>query len=152
MDPGSGRPEYEAILERSIADGLRNVLGDSGLQMVLTQYPLERISADPIVFHEAMKDIFMESGAAIIEREVARRLLDSVGNGGKLGGRSHLSWLAAASKGDVRGRVSKREKEVLRRFLALESLSTGRGPKGRGEAPTIDLTAATFAFAFKKGT
>ncbi|HVC26815.1 MAG TPA: hypothetical protein VND40_01515 [Nitrososphaerales archaeon] len=156
MEPGRGerpkRPEFEAILEQSIENGLRNILGESGFQMVISQYPLNRISTDPAMFHKIMKDIFMESGAAIIEREVARRLLEGVGDERRARGRSHHSWLAAASNGKASGRVSKKEKEVLRQFLALESLSEGHPAKAKAEAPPMDLTATTFAYAFKKGT
>jgi hypothetical protein len=155
LDPGDGprpkQPEFKAILEQSIVDGLRHVLGESGLQMVLSQYPLDSISADPMMFRNAMEDIFMESGAAIIEREVARRLLDAVGDEKGAGVRSRHSWLTAASNQKAPGRASKKEKEVLRQFLALESLSKGHSAEGKGQSPQIDLTAATFAYAFKKG-
>lgn len=156
MEPRKGerpkQPEFEAFLEQSIEGGLRHVLGQSGLQMVLSQYPLDRISKDPAVFHKVLKDIFMETGAAIIEREVARRLLENVGNELEATGRSGHRWLATASsngKGAVR--VSKKEKEVLRQFLAPESLPEGRPTRGGLEETPIELTATRFAHAFKKG-
>lgn len=154
MNPGPGelpkQPEFEAILEQSIEEGLRHILGQSGLEMVLNLYPLKRISADPVVLHEALKDIFMGSGAAIIEREVARRLLENVGNA-KAEGRRRHSWLAAASNRRSSGGVSKREKQVLRQFLALESLARGGSRLKLGATP-VELTAENFAYAFKKGT
>ncbi len=144
--------EFDAILEKSIEEGLRNILGQSGLQLVLSLYPLKRISTDPAMFHEILSEVFQESGAALIEREVAGRLLQNVGNGMDVRGASRRSWLAAASGGREFGRASKREKEVLRQFLALESLADGHARKARPEEARIDLTAARFAFAFKKGS
>jgi len=146
------QPEFDAILEKSIEEGLRNILGQSGFQLVLSLYPLRRISADPAMFHEILSGVFQETGAALIEREVAGRLLQNVGNGMDVGGASRLSWLTAASRRKESDRVSKREKEVLRQFLAPESLTEGRARKARPEVTQIDLTAARFAFAFKKGS
>src|ERR1700688_3678668 len=77
---GVKRPEFEAIVEQSIDEGLRNVLGESGVKMFLSNHPLDRLSADPVTLHDALKEIFMENGAAVIEREIARRLLDKVGS------------------------------------------------------------------------
>ena len=157
LDPGRGEREeqleIEAILEQSIEDGLRQILGQSGLEMVLNLYPLRRISADPAVLHEALKEIFMASGASIIEREVARRFLETANSEMKAEERPRHSWFAAvASSGKSSGRVSKREKEVLRQFLALESLATGGHAEMKPEATPIEITVANFAYAFKKGT
>ena len=147
-----GQPEFDAVLRRSVEDGLRHVLGESGLQLVLSLYPIERISADPVALHEALKDIFMASGAAIIEREVARRLLEAVGNQANSDGGHRRSWLAAATSHEKSaGRVSRKEKEVLRQFLALESLARGGHMRGKPDEIPIEMTAANFAFAFKKG-
>jgi len=150
-DEPQGQPEFDAVLQRSVEDGLRHVLGESGLQLVLSLYPIERIATDPVALHEALKDIFMASGAAIIEREVARRLLEIVGNQANSEGRHRRSWLAAATSHEKSsGRVSKREKELLRQFLSLESLARGGHVKGKLEETPIEMTAANFAFAFKK--
>jgi hypothetical protein len=147
-----GQPEFDAILQRSVEEGLRHVLGESGLQLVLSLYPLERISSDPAALHEALKDIFMASGAAIIEREVSRRLLESVGNEANAGARHRRSWLASvASHEKSSGQVSRREKEVLRQFLALESPARGGHAEGEVGEITIEMTAANFAYAFKRG-
>jgi len=122
------------------------------MQMVLSLCPLHTITADPAKFHEVLKDIFMESGAVVLEREIGRRLLENVGDGSGLRGSSQHWWLKkATSKARSPGRVSKEEKEVLRQFLALESLPKNH-PFGMKAPPTpIDLTAARFAYAFKKG-
>jgi hypothetical protein len=105
------------------------------------------------MFHKVLRDVFQESGAVIIEREVARRLLESVGNDMTVEGDSRRSWLATASpRGNESSRVSKKEKEVLRQFLVLESLPKSHSRKEKPGATPIDLTVAQFAYAFKKGT
>jgi hypothetical protein len=120
--------------------------------MVLNLYPLKRISTDPAMFHKILKDIFMESGAAIIEREVAARLLENVGNDIGTEEGSGRPWRATAgSTGKASGPVSKKDRQLLRQFLALESLPKSHIMRGMSEATPIELTAATFAFAFKKG-
>jgi hypothetical protein len=146
------QPQFDAILGRSVEDGLRQVLGESGLQLVLSLYPLDRISGDPAVLHEALKDIFMASGAVIIEREIAKRLVERMGNQAEGEGPQSRSWLAGLAV-HLRspGGASKREKEVLRQFLALESLERGAHANGRLEETPIEMTAANFAYAFKKG-
>jgi len=146
------QPELDAILEESIQEGLRNILGQSGLQLVLSLLPQGRISTDPAMFHQILSKVFQESGTAIIEREVAGRLLANVGKAREVEGASRRSWFTAASRGRESDRASKKEKEVLRQFLALESLAEGRAGKARPEMTQIDLTAARFAFAFKKGS
>jgi len=147
------QPEFEAILEKSIEEGLRNILGQSGLQLVLSLRPLKRISSDPALFHEVLRDVFQERGAALIEREVAGRLLKNIGNEMNVGRASRGSWLTPAGSWEKQSDwVSKKEKEVLRQFLALESLTEDRTRKARSEATQIDLTAANFAYAFKKGS
>jgi hypothetical protein len=105
------------------------------------------------MFHKVLRDVFQEPGAVIIEREVARRLLESVGNDKTVEGAYRRSWLAAASSnGKESGRVSKKEKEMLRGFLELESTPKGHARKERPGATPIDLTVAQFASAFKKGS
>jgi len=144
--------EFDAILEKSIEEGLRNILGQSGLQLVLSLHPLRRISTDPLMFHAVLTEVFQESGAALIEREVAGRLLANVGDANYAGRGSLRSWLTAASRGREPHRGSKKEKGVLTQFLALEALADGHAEKARPEEAQIDLTAARFAFAFKKGS
>jgi hypothetical protein len=139
-----GQPEAGAVLERSIEEGLRHVLGESGLQLVLSLYPLKRISTDPVMFHKILRDVFNENGAVVIEREVATRLLANIGNETPPEAGTGTPWRAA--------QVSKREKEVLLKFLALESLSRGGLGSPKPEPGPIDLTAARFAHAFKKGS
>ena len=147
------QPGFDPILEQSIEDGLLDIAGQSGLQLVLSLYPLKQISTDPAMFHKVLRDVFKESGAVIIEREVARRLLERVGNDMTVEGDSRRSWLAtASSKGKESGRVSKKEKEALREFLELEPLPKGHARKEKPGATPIDLTVAQFAYAFKKGS
>jgi hypothetical protein len=120
---------------------------------VLSLYPLQQISTDPAMFHKVLRDVFQEPGAVIIEREVTRRLLDSVGNDMTVEGASRRSWLATATSGGKEsGRVTKKEKAVLREFLELESLPKSHARKQKPGATPIDLTVAQFASAFKKGS
>ncbi len=154
-ESGQKRPELEELLEQSIEDGLREVLGPSGLQMVLSHYPMARLSTEPEAFHEVLEGIFMENGAAIIEREIGRRLLDRMGADKAGEGRLHRWWLATAAlskKGP--GQASAREKKVLRQFVALSTLPKSHSAGAKlGDASgttSIDLTSARFASAFKK--
>jgi hypothetical protein len=147
------QPDFDAILEQSIEGGLRHVCGQSGLELVLSLCPLKQVSIDPAVFHKVLRDVFKESGAVIIEREVARRLLQSVGDDVTVEGDSRRSWLATArSGGKESGRGSKKENDVLRQFPEPESLPKGHARKEKPVATPIDLTVAQFAYAFKKGS
>jgi len=148
-----GQPDFGAVLERSIEEGLRDVLGESGFQLVLSLYPLKQISTDPVMLHKILRDVFNENGAMVIEQEVATRLLANVGSKTPSGaGNGVLRRAAPGSKGRASPQVSKREKDVLLRFLALESLPRGGTGNSRPELSPIDLTAARFAHAFKKGS
>lgn len=128
--------------------------------MVLSQHPLTELSADPLRFHEALKGIFLENGAAVIEREIARRLLDKVGSSQDGARRSRHSWLRAArSSAKGKGAATAKERKVLRQFLALALLPKGHpmgaGPdatRGAIRASSIELTSLKFASAFKKGS
>ncbi len=145
--------ELEAILREGIQDGLRSVLGQSGLQMVLKECPLELITAEPARFHEFLKGIFMEGGALVIEREIGRRLLQRLGDEFDPARHSRHRWLVAATtRNNGSARVSKEEREVLRRFLSPEPLPKERIGRANVGAAPIEVTAASFARAFKKGT
>jgi hypothetical protein len=144
------------MIEQSIQEGIRHVLGENGLEMLLSLRPLSRLSTDPAGFHEFLKGIFMHDGATIIETEIANRLLEKVGNGRGKEGRSFLSWLGATfSRAKSSGGVSAREKDALGQFLALESVRTSRSAEekhGRrrwtSAGRAFELTASRFAFAF----
>jgi hypothetical protein len=152
-----GRPKqhdfFQASIEQSIEGGLRHVCGQSGLELVISLYPLKQISTDPVLFHKVLRDVFKMGGAEIIEREVARRLSQAVGTAMTVDGDSRRSWLAMApSRRNESGRVSEKGNDVLQQFLEPESLPRGRAARGKpGETP-IDLTVAQFAHAFKKGS
>jgi hypothetical protein len=157
---GAKRPESDAILKLSIEEGLRNLLGESGLRMVLSLYPLDGPSIDPVGFHDVLKGIFMEEGAAILEQEIARRLLEKVGRKGGGGTRSRLSWMMPASS-DANGSrtVSEKDKEVLRQFVASASFPKSYrmeaeldGIRSGKRSSTIEQTSLRFASAFKKGS
>jgi hypothetical protein len=160
QEGGHKSPEFEEVLKRSIEDGLREILGQSGLQMLLSHFPLNRLPTDPVVFHETLKGIFMENGASVIEREIARRLLDRMGGERPGEGRLHRWWLAtaAALSAERPGEASASEKKVLRQFMTLSSLPKGhltspglRGTGGAITASSLELTSMRFASAFKKG-
>ena len=51
--------EHDAILEQSIEEVLRHILGECGLEMVLNLHPLAELSADPAGFHVFLKGIFI---------------------------------------------------------------------------------------------
>ena len=164
MEPGTRddvrRAEFEQKVEQSIEEGLREILGQSGLQMVLSHHPLKRLSADPEALHEVLQKIFMDNGALIIEREVARRLLDKVGKERAGEGRLHRWWLPTAASGSKGpGRASASEKRVLRQFVALATLPQGHrravqpgATGGISGATSIEFTSLRFADAFKKGS
>jgi len=114
--------------------------------MVLGNRPVEQLAGDPSQLHAVLKAIFMESGAVIIETEIARRLLDKIGKDENRARRSPRTWLGATlSRGKPTRRISEREQLVLRQFLALASLPGGGPPS------SMELTAAGFAYAFKPG-
>jgi hypothetical protein len=162
LEPGrqnsTSHTEHQAIVEQSIQEGIRHILGESGLQMVLSFRPISHLSKDPAGFHEFLKGIFRDDGAAIIETEIARRLLEKVGSGRGREGRSFLSWLGATlSRAKSSGGVSSREKDALGQFLALESVRKSSSAETKlgarrwaNGARSFELTASRFAFAFKK--
>ena len=144
------------MLEESIVEGLRYVLGESGLQVVLRQRPLQVLASDPTEFHEALTSIFKEAGAAIIEKEIARRLLDKAGTKED---QLHRSWLSTVIiRAGAARRVSQAEKKALRQYVALADLPRAHGAEvsasrhGMGMAKSIELTSLAFADAFKKGS
>jgi hypothetical protein len=146
------------MIEQSIQEGIRHVLGESGLEMVLSFRPLSHLSTDPAGFHEFLKGIFRDDGAAIIEIEIARRLMEKVGDARGREGRSFLSWLGAAfSRAKSSGGVASREKDALGQFLAFESVRQSRSAEAKlgarrftNSGRSFELTASRFAFAFKK--
>jgi len=116
------------MIEQSIQEGIRHVLGESGLEMLLSLRPLSHLSTDPAGFHEFLKGIFMHDGATIIETEIASRLLEKVGNGRGMEGRSFLSWLGATfSRAKSSGGVSAREKDALGQLNPLSELLISTG-------------------------
>jgi hypothetical protein len=145
------------MIEQSIQEGIRHVLGESGLEMVLSLHPLSVLSADPAGFHEFLKGIFKDDGAAIIEIEIASRLLEKVGNGRAREGSSILSRLEAAFSRKSSGGVPAREKDALRQFLALESVRESRRAEAKlgahrwtNKGRSFQLVGSLFAFANKK--
>jgi len=126
--------------------------------MVLSLHPLNELSADPAGFHEFLKGIFKEDGAAIIEIEIASRLLEKVGHGRAVEGRSFLSRLGTAfSRAKSSGGVAAREKDALRQFMAFQSVRKGRSGgevlgfhRRTNNSGSFQLKGSLFAFANKK--
>lgn len=145
------RPEFEEMLEQSVEEGVGAILGQSGLQMLLRLCPLDRLASDPMAFHEVLKGIFMQSGAVVIEREVARRLLDRVAKARPVSGRVHRWWLTGAiSSAGGAGRTSAGERRVLEQYAALAALPAGHSSQVAGGTASIEITSTRFASAFKK--
>jgi hypothetical protein len=151
------RAESTAVLERSIQDGLRYVIGESGLEMILKDHPLETLSSDVAGFHAVLVEIFKENGAALIEREIAGRLLDGAGRQrGPSGLPGHSSGLSSAGRPP---RMSRDDARALRQLVQLAIAPRGRhgGSSqsilvGEGTSSSIETTSLAFADAFKKGS
>jgi hypothetical protein len=127
--------------------------------MVLSLHPLSVLSADPAGFHEFLKGIFKDDGAAIIEIEIASRLLEKVGNGRASEGSSLLSRLGAAFSRKSSAGVRARENDALRQFLALESVRKSRRAEAKvgahrwtNKGRSFQLTGSPLVFANKKWT
>jgi len=148
MDPESRlpartvSPQQKAarrILEECIADGLREVAGEDGHELVSKLFPLDLAAADPRKLHEVLVSVFKEKGAVVIEREVAKRLLD------RLAGEEPMHDTGHAVKtidGEVQQQI-----EILRRFAEVAGLPGARG-RARGKTADLGLTAVSFADAF----
>ena len=113
-------PEFHAILDESVEEGLLHVLGASGLQMLRNIYPLSEISTDPKKFDVALTSIFKEGGASLIEREIARRMLEKASEAEESEGNSGHSWVPALSRKSSK-RVSLKERQLLLDFISLAS-------------------------------
>jgi hypothetical protein len=155
--PSGKRVDFQNVLARSIEQGLRNVLGESGAQVVLSLHSLESLSSDSERFHRAITAIFLDSGAAILEREIARLLLENIGNEPDREGWWLRVWqMGGSSKGQASGRPSEKEKRILQQFLALASIPhdhpTDSEQVEERDDGSLEQTAAKFAYAFKKGS
>lgn len=129
LEKGRQVPEFHAILDESVEEGLLHVLGASGLQMLRNIYPLSEISTDPQKFDAALTSIFKEHGASIIEREIARRMLEKASEAEEVGGRQGRSWLPRLLlAGRSAKRVPKRERQRLLDFIEFASLRNDHSP------------------------
>ena len=66
------------ILERNIEEGLHEVLGREGSDMIAKLLPIDLAAADPRKLHELLVSIFKLEGALVIERNIAGRLLEGL--------------------------------------------------------------------------
>ena len=144
MEPRVQAGDYKAarrILEGSIADGLRQVLGQSGVEMISSLKPIDVFAADPRKLHALLVSIFGEEGTVVIEKEIAKRLLGRIDEGEKPN--------ADAPHGEKKRYGDlEYEKRVIRRFAEIAELPGGHSKKSaRG---SIDSTAERFAEAFTK--
>lgn len=126
-------------MEECIGEGLRRVAGEDGLELVAKLHPIDLAAADPRKLHEILVSVFAEKGAVVIEREIARCLLD------RLAGEQPEPE-SMHEKVTAEGQIQ-RQVETLRRFAELAGLP---GSKGRARSRTSDLgsTAVSFADAF----
>lgn len=126
-------------MEECIGDGLRQVAGQDGFELVAKLHPIDLAAADPRKLHEILVSVFAEKGAVVIEREIARRLLD------RLAGEEPDSK-PIHEKLTTEGQIQ-RQVETLRRFAEVAGLP---GSKGRARSRMTDLgsTAVSFADAF----
>jgi hypothetical protein len=128
------------ILEESIADGLREIVGEDGYELVTRLHPLDLSAADPRKLHELLVSVFKEKGAVMIEREIARRLLD------RLASEEGKSANPRPEEQSV-DREIQHQVEVLRRFAEVAGLP-GAKIRARGKTPDLGSTAVSFADAF----
>jgi hypothetical protein len=109
------------ILRRSIDEGLRDVFDAGGIEMIFRMNPVDSLIDEPRRLHEFLVGVFAETGALLIERKIAERLLDNL-------------------RGDASG--AQAEAKAVRRFVDQMRVEK-KGSMGR--------TAVRFAEAFAKG-
>jgi len=146
----------ELLISESVEEGLSHVLGESGLSLVRSLFPKGKLPTDPSAFDSVLESVFMADGAIIIEREIAKRLLEKAGADYR-GGRTFRSWLAVLSSHSSHSKgVTAGEKKKLRRFAAMAAVPSSHSettPLGAKKGPaSLEVTSLRFADAFQKGS
>jgi hypothetical protein len=69
----SANKEFANLLSESIQEGLKNAIGESGMQAVFFHLGLSEHIGDPGAFHQAMYPMFRD-GTIVLEKIIAREL------------------------------------------------------------------------------
>ncbi|MDG6939290.1 MAG: hypothetical protein JRN39_02695 [Nitrososphaerota archaeon] len=76
-EPANRGPEFYDILQSCVHDGLKNVLGEIGMNVVLFHLKLDGLVREPKEFHERLRSVFKEGGLTlekVIAKDLYRRL------------------------------------------------------------------------------
>jgi hypothetical protein len=139
------------VLQASIEQGMGAVLGKSGLDMITRSAPLEVLASDPRKLHEILVSIFTKKGALIIEREIARSLLDALGEA------THDAADQVGANSAVDNDLE-RQRNVVRLFAKVAALPKGHlglqqtlsAASGKGAVSFFESAAKGLADAFTK--
>jgi hypothetical protein len=158
------RKEARQILELSINEGLREVLGKSGVEMISSLGSADVFSADPRKLHDLLVSVFADQGALIIERAIMGALMNKLDNAGapRAGSRpSPLSNSGRAPAGLKQDVDSERKTKVFRLFAEIADLPGDHSKhhheplrvamSRRRARDSMESTAAVFVDAFIKG-
>ncbi|MBI2127247.1 MAG: hypothetical protein HYU02_08075 [Thaumarchaeota archaeon] len=69
----SANKEFANLLNESIREGLKNAIGESGMQAVFFHLGLSEHIGDPEAFHKAMYSLFRE-GTIVLEKIIVKEL------------------------------------------------------------------------------
>jgi hypothetical protein len=158
------REEARQILELSINEGLREVLGKSGVEMISSLGSTDVFSADPRKLHTLLVSVFADQGALIIERAIMGMLMNklddaglpSVGSGPRP--LSNSGRAPASLKRDV---DSEHKAKAFRLFAEIADLPGDHSKhhheplrvamSSKRARDSMESTAAVFVDAFVKG-
>ena len=127
---GGEKEGGQRVIEECIEQGLLQVLGESGLQMVLRFCPMATAAVNPARLDQELKKVFMDEGAAVIMREIATRLLEKVSQDDAEKHSAHFptfgynkgSWFPTRGYGSANSaRLSKSQRKTIDAFVALAS-------------------------------
>ena len=69
----SANKEFANLLSESIREGLKNAIGESGMQAVFFHLGLSEHIGDPQAFHQAMYPLFRD-GTIVLEKIIVKEL------------------------------------------------------------------------------
>lgn len=121
-------------MERTIEASLRDVLGIGGFEMISKLLPIDLAAADPRRLHELLVSIFEKQGALLVERDIASRLLRSLGEDSSV--RQERSPEERKSKAELQ-----HDADLLSRFAEAAALP---GARPKGFAQSLDSAALNF--------
>ena len=70
---------FQKLLESSLYEGMKIVLGDSGALAVMSNWKLGECLKDPKEFHNRLFAFLNEPGTTVIEKSIAKQLFRSIG-------------------------------------------------------------------------